>query len=477
MQVDGSWRGRHERDYLFFAAWVTAVLSALCAAVHYVATLPAGCPFGLVVVLLGIFPAMVTARLTIALSRSRRSPWQLVAYSSGCGFATVAGLIGIYVLTMSFASWDPGGYAVPYPVLTHSFLTSGFPVFAVAGALIAAATFGLWLLGERRMERNSAEAGDGTASQHTPFSPHERAFARSGQWRAEERYIWLSVLVGPVVIVLPLILLEMIFSPETALGAPKLPWAVLRYYFGGAYAAAISAVLVLALVFNRSRRSAWLAAFFVGLHVGAIFTLLFDYADDTASNQAFLLPIGGLIGALSATICAAIWFPDRRGLGAQTAQQAACVREFVRVLRTAGFAAPATASLSFPVFAAMAHMLGITTQSDLDNALQIGAIETWLLNYRVWAVVALLTLSLDHLLKSRAVQPRLALIILSLSAFLVGGAMAHSLSEDVLRNSVPISMGAFLGLGLSCVIAGLTAVFLLRRRTPRSRADGASSVA
>ncbi|MBZ7922034.1 hypothetical protein LAC81_09580 [Ensifer adhaerens] len=477
MQVDGDWRERLERDYLFFATWVTAVLSALCAAVYYLAIPAAGCPLGLVVVLLGIFPSMATARLTIAFSRSRRSPWQLMAFSSGCGFAMVAGLIGVYVLTMSFASWDPGGYAVAYPVLTHNFLTSGFPVFSGAGALFAGATFGLWLLRDRSMERNSADRRDGAASELIPLAPHERAFARSWQWRAEERYFWLSVLVGPVVIMLPLILLEMIFSPETALGAPKLSWAMLRYYFGGAYAAAISAVLVLALLSNRSRRSAWLAAFFVGLHVGAIFTLLFDYADDTTSSQAFLLPFGGLLGALSAAICAAIWFPDRRGLGAQTAQQAASTREFMRILRTAGFAAPAAAALSLPVLAATAHILGIMTQEDLDSALPVGAIETWLLNYRVFAAVALLTMLLDQFLKSRVVRQSSVLIILSLSAFLVGGAMAHSLSEDVLRKSVPISMGAFLGLGLSNVVAGLSAVFLIRRGTSRRPADGASIVA
>lgn len=476
MQVDGNWRERLESDYLFFAARMTAVLSAFCAAVYYLATPAEGCPIGLLLILLGIFPAMATARLTIAFSRSSHSPWRLMALSSGWGFAAVAGLIGVYVLTMSFASWDPGGYAVPYPVLTHSFLTPGFPMFSRAGALFAGATFGLWLLREKRMERNSADPGDGTASV-LPLAPHERAFVRSRQSRVEEHYFWLSILVGPVVVILPLIFLEMIFSPETALGASKLPWAVLRYYFGGVYAAAISAVLVLALVSNRSRRSAWVAAFFVGLHVGAIFTLLFDYADDTTSNQAFLLPFGGLVGALSAAICTAIWFPDRRGLGAQSAQQAASARESMRILRTAGFAAPAVAALSYPVFAALAHMLDIKTQADPDTALHVGAIETWLLNYRVWAVVSLLTMLHHGFLKHRAVRPGLALVIVSLSAFLVGGAMVHSLNEDVLRKSVPISTGSFLGLGLSSVVAALSVVLLTRRRTSCSSTGGESVAA
>ncbi|WP_291160595.1 hypothetical protein, partial [Ensifer sp. SSB1] len=67
--------------------------------------------------------------------------------------------------------------------------------------------------------------------------------------------------------------------------------------------------------------------------------------------------------------------------------------------------------------------------------------------------------------------------ILSLSAFLVGGGMAHSLSEDVLRKSVPISVEAFLALGLPSVVAGLSAVFLIRRVSSRSSADAESVAA
>ncbi|KOF12581.1 hypothetical protein AC244_33505 [Ensifer adhaerens] len=423
---------------------------------------------------------MVAARLTIAFSRSVRSAWQLLALSSGCGFAAVAGLIGVYVLTMYFASWDPGGYAVPYPVLTHNFLASRLQVLAGVGALMAGATLGLWLLREGRdQERNSAvgEPGATTASVLSPVAPHERALLRSRQLRAEEHYFWLSVLVGPVVVIVPLIFLEMIFSPETALGAPKLLWAVLRYYYGGTYAAAISAALVLALVSNRSRCSAWLVAFFVGLHVGAIFTLLFDYADDTVSNQALLLPFGGLVGALSAAICTVIWFPDRRGLGEQSTQQATSVRGLMRGLLIAGFAAPAAAALSHGLFAAAAYMLGSAPQRFLDSGMQVGAAETWLLNYRLWAVVALMTMLLDHILKNRAVRSSVAVVTLSLSAFLVGGGMAHSLNEDILWKVVPISVTSFLVLGLSSVVAGLSAVFLIRRGPSFSSADAESVAA
>ncbi|WP_457583473.1 hypothetical protein [Ensifer canadensis] len=195
------------------------------------------------------------------------------------------------------------------------------------------------------------------------------------------------------------------FSPQTALGVPKLLWAVLRYYYGGAYAAAISAALVLALVSNRSRRSAWLVAFFVGLQVGAIFTLLFDYADDTTSSKALLLPFGGLVGALSAAICTAIWFPDRRDLWAQSAEQAASMQALMRA-----FGLPALphrpsrrsrTRFSPPLRTCSASR----AQGDLDSAMQVGAIETWLLNYRVWAVVALLTMLLHHFLTSRAAGP------------------------------------------------------------------------
>lgn len=482
MQVGDDWRKRLERDYLSFATWATAALVALCVAVHYLATSAERCRIELVAPFLGIFPAMVAARLTIAFSRSVRSAWQLLAFSSGCGFAAVAGLIGVYVLTMYFASWDPGGYAVPYPVLTHNFLASRLQVLAGVGALMAGATLGLWLLREGRdQERNSAvgEPGATTASVLSPVAPVERALVRNRQLRAEEHYFWLSVLVGPVVVIVPLIFLEMIFSPETALGAPKLLWAVLRYYYGGTYAAAISAALVLPLVFNRSRRSAWLVAFFVGLHVGAIFTLLFDYADDTASNQAFLLPFGGLIGALSAAICTAIWFPDRRGqtISGQSTEQATSVRGLMRALLIAGFAAPAVAALSYGLFAAAAHMLGSAPQRFLDSGMQVGAAETWLLNYRLWAVVALMTMLLDHILKNRAVRSSVAVVTLSLSAFLVGGGMAHSLNEDILWKVVPISVASFLALGLSSVVAGLSAVFLIRRGYSCSSADAESVAA
>ncbi len=238
---------------------------------------------------------------------------------------------------------------------------------------------------------------------------------------------------------------------------------MLRYFFGGTYAVAISAVLVLAFVSNRSRRSAWLAALFIGLHVGAVFTLLFDCADNTASNQAFLLLFGGLLGALAAAICAAMWFPDRRGLGAQTAKQTASARGLMRALVIAGFAAPTVAALVCCLLAVAAQMFGIAPQDLFNGGRQVGAAETWVLNYRVWAVVALMTMMLDQFLKDRAARPGVAIVILSLAAFLVGGAMAHGLSEDILRKIVPISAATFLGLGLTSVVAGLSAVVLIRR--------------
>ncbi|OCO99018.1 hypothetical protein BC374_16960 [Ensifer sp. LC13] len=44
------------------------------------------------------------------------------------------------------------------------------------------------------------------------------------------------------------------------------------------------------------------------------------------------MPFGGLLGDLSAAICTAIWFPDRRGLGEERTEQAASVRGLMRVL-------------------------------------------------------------------------------------------------------------------------------------------------
>lgn len=477
MQVDDDWRRRLERDYLTFAAWTTAALVAFCAAVYYVAISTARYPTEFLAPLLSTFPAMIAARLTIALSRYVRSAWLLLALSLACGFTAVAGLIGVYVLTMCFASWDPGGFAVPYPVLTDIFLEFRFQVIAGVGALMAAASLALWLLREgldQKRNRAVGEPGATTASRLTPVSPGERALVRNRQLRAEERYFWFSVLAGPVIVIVPLMFLEMLFSPESALGASKLLWAVLRYYYGGAYAAAISATLVLALTPNRSRRSAWLFAFFVGLHVGAIFTLLFDYADDTASNQAFLLPFGGLVGALSAAICTAIWFPGRRGIGEQGTLQATSVRGLMRALLIAGFAAPAAAAVFYSLFAAAAPMLGIAPQWFLDSAMQVGAAETWLLNYRVWAVVALMTMLLHHFLKNRAVRSSVAVVTLSLSAFLVGGGIAHSLNQGILWKVVPISVTSFLVLDVSSVVAGLSAVFLIRRGHSFRSADAES---
>ncbi|MFK0272999.1 hypothetical protein ACIQUG_04955 [Ensifer sp. NPDC090286] len=450
---------------------MTAALAVIWAAVR-LATSASLCPFQLVVPFLGIFPAMVAARLTVAFSRPVRNTWQLLALSCICGFGTVAGFVGVYTLTTYFASWDPGGYAVPYAVLARYGPASDLLMFSVAGALMAGATLGLWLLRDRRVQRNGAdgEPGGTAASMPSVVVAHE-PYSRSRQSRADERYFWLSILIGPTVVFLPLILLEMIFGPETAPSASKLPWAMLRYYFGGTYAAAVSAALVLAFVSSRSRRSAWLVAVFIGLHVGAIFTLLFDYADDTTSNQALLLPFGGIVGALSAAICTAIWFPDRRGLGAQTAQQGASLRALMRALLIAGFVAPAAAALACCVFAVAAQMLGIAPQGLFNGGGQVGAAETWVLNYRVWAVVALMTMMLDQFLKDRAARPGVAIVILSLAAFLVGGAMAHSLSEDILRQIVPISAATFLGLGLTSVVAGLSAVVLIRRGPLREAAN------
>ncbi|OCO99017.1 MULTISPECIES: hypothetical protein [unclassified Ensifer] len=188
MQVGDGWRKRLERDYLSFAASATAALVAIWAAV-YLATSPARCPIELVAPFLSIFPAMVAARLTIAFSRSVRSTWQLLALSCACGFGTVAGLIGVYTLTMYFASWDPGGYAVPYPVLAYYGPASGLLMFSGAGALMAGATLGLWLLRDGRVRRNGAggEPGGMAASVLSPVASHERALLRSRRSRAEER--------------------------------------------------------------------------------------------------------------------------------------------------------------------------------------------------------------------------------------------------------------------------------------------------
>lgn len=456
-------RKRLDTDYPSFAASVTAALAVTWAAVHLV-TSASLCPFKLIVPLLSIFPAMVAARLTVVFSRPVRNTWQLLALSCICGFGTIAGFVGVYTLTTYFASWDPGGYAVPYAVLARYGPASDLLMFSVAGALMAGATLGLWLLRDRRVQRDRADGEPGgTAASMPSVVVAREPYIRSRQSRADERYFWLSILIGPLVVILPLIILEMIFWPQNAISADKLPWAALRYYFGGTYAVAISAVLVLAFVCNRSRRSAWLAALFIGLHVGAVFTLLFDYADNTASNQAFLLLFGGLLGALAAAICAAMWFPDRRGLGAQTAKQTASARGLMRALVIAGFAAPTVAALVCCLLAVAAQMFGIAPQDLFNGGRQVGAAETWVLNYRVWAVVALMTMMLDQFLKDRAVRPGVAIVILSLAAFLVGGAMAHSLSEDILRKIVPISAATFLGLGLTSVVAGLSAVVLIRR--------------
>ncbi|OCO99019.1 hypothetical protein BC374_16955 [Ensifer sp. LC13] len=121
-------------------------------------------------------------------------------------------------------------------------------------------------------------------------------------------------------------------------------------------------------------------------------------------------------------------------------------------------------------------MLGLAPKGLLDSSLQVRAAEIRVLNYRVWAVVALITMMLHQFLKDRAARSSVTVVTLSLAAFLVGGGMTHSLSEDVLRKVVPISAASFLGLGLSSVVAGLSALFLIRRGLS-SRSVDAESVA
>lgn len=486
MDVMENWRGRLAREYVPFSTWVAAAFVAAgtvvgCLAASETAGLPV---LMFVVPFLCALPAMSSAWLTVTLRRFLHERWQLPALSAACAFVTMAGFALVYVIAATVARWDPSenepSFVWPGDARAAIIGLLQEAVFYVLlpagiGALVASISAALWLYREgRKPQAGGIEAADGKIA----ASPAVEANGQTGKANREERYFWLTTALGPVIVVFPIaFLLDVLSSPGNANGRVlPLLWFVLRLYYGGTFAAAVSAVLMLTLVFKRSRWSAWPAALCVGLHAGAIFLLLFAPSEGNAETQSDLPLIGGAAGALSAAASAAIWFPDRRRqtLGDTWAEARLRGWALARHLIVAGLVAPLIAAFAYGVFVAASPWT-------FPDATFIGRLrafdpEIWAIAYRIWAVVALQALALRFLLAAVVVGP-IGFIPLLFLMFLFTGSLGHSLDDYVMSTPMPISFASFFELGLPGLVAALAALYFIDRERPRRAVEVGNAAA
>ncbi|HEV7320658.1 MAG TPA: hypothetical protein VGO04_18835 [Ensifer sp.] len=489
MQATDEWRGRLERTYLPFATWVTTASVALvtgivCAMTATTGVLPVLIPF------LCAFPAMMCARLTIAFRGFLRRDWQLLPLAACCGALTVFSLQLAYLLSIAVAMWDPGETTSALDALTDEKLTvsaflSGslyFLVPALLGSVASCASAGGWLYRDRRGLGGSVDGNKVAVS--TLAQPHldhdSRRTFPSRRLTPEACYFWSTTAFGPVIVSLPLALFaNMVLGPGGPNGIQQLLWLMLRLYYCGTFAAAVAAFLILALVFDRRRRSAWLAALCVGVHAGALFPLLFAPAEGNPGSQVKLLLICSVLGALSAATCTAIWFPDRRGqtLGDERVEVWLTGRAVARTFLVAGLLAPLVAAFVYGLFVGVVQLAGTPSDATFIGRLRSFDLEIWAIAYKIWAVVALQALALYHVLPIADIRRPAIIVAIPLMAFLFAGAMGQSLDDYVMPKPTALSIGSFFELGLPGLVAAVVAVFLIARNPMRRPIDPRRAVA
>lgn len=142
----------------------------------------------------------------------------------------------------------------------------------------------------------------------------------------------------------------------------------------------------------------------------------------------------------------------------------------VRTFSIAGLVAPLTAALAYALFVTVAQEAAASADDTLIGRLRSFDPEMWAIAYRIWAVVALQTLALDHFLPSSGVRRAVAFVVIPAFAFLFAGSMGHCLDDYVMSRPMPISIASFIEFGLPGLFAGLSAVYLSRRGSSRGPA-------
>ncbi|CAN7417953.1 hypothetical protein IB277_08740 [Ensifer sp. ENS07] len=483
MQAKDEWRGRLESTFFPFATWVSMALVAAGTVVFSVAMSETGALQVLLVLVpfACALPAMISARLTVAFRRFASNAWQLLPLSAACGFVTVAGFAMLYALSLAVAHWNPSAYepAFSWPLheraaviaLLHKAATHVL-LPAAGGALMAGISGALWLYREHQ-EHGAGETSSLEESHSASPSVPAGASALAADTNADARYFWSTTVFGPVIVAATVAVILSAFIPgSNGRGSLEFLWFVLRLYSGGTFAAAVAAALMLVLMSGRSRAAAWPVALCVGLHAGAIFLLLFAPAEGHAESQQDLLAVGGILGALSAAACAAIWFPARPAplLGNGSSVSTLSGWWMVRTFSIAGLVAPLTAALAYALFVTVAQEAAASADDTLIGRLRSFDPEMWAIAYRIWAVVALQTLALDHFLPSSGVRRAVAFVVIPAFAFLFAGSMGHCLDDYVMSRPMPISIASFIEFGLPGLFAGLSAVYLSRRGSSRGPA-------
>lgn len=491
MQITDDWRERLARSYLPFATWITVALVAIVTGALFPLTGQTGA-YMVLIAFLCASPAMISARLTIALSRFVRTSWQLLVLSAGCGFVTVIGFAAAYLLCIVVGSWNPAETAptdvaqsakagIVSRVLQGSLF---FLISAAAGGLASSTSAGLWLYREWRLRqgRGAAKVATGNALPATDAGIGDGRMHRGRRAASDTRFFWCTTACGPMIVALMLgLFLNSLSGPSMPVAPEQVLWLALNVYYGGSFAAAVAAALMLTLVYDRGRRSAWLAALCVGLHAGAMLLVLFVPASTDGEAGAIVFPmlLGGLVGALSAAICTAFWFPDRRGLVPSdvTAEAGMNGWALVRPLIVAGFIAPLAAALAYGLFVGLVPSAGTSPDSTFIGRLRSFDPWTWAIAYRVWAVVALQALVLRHLLPMAHVPTSLAMGITVVLAFLFSGGVGHSLDDYVMSGSTVVSFSSFLEFALPGLVAALAALYFIDRERPRRAVEAGNAAA
>lgn len=234
-------------------------------------------------------------------------------------------------------------------------------------------------------------------------------------------------------------------------------------YYGGTVAAALCAAGVLAFArFAESRFAIYFLSICVGVHTGAIFLAIFAPVDADEGVHSFLL--GGVLGALSAWICTALWFPTGSAVNGSQVVPRRCAETRNWRLPAAAVIVPGLGLLAYGAFALAAPALGFDFDHQFIGRMRSFDAQACLLIYKVGVVATILTMAiLVGLVQNWRISDRLVSVMTPVMAFLVAAAMGHSMADYLLTISPRVSWASFFEFGLTGILPGVAVAALWRK--------------
>lgn len=443
-------------SYILFAGWTGPIAAATT--ILFVETPDKGLLYPLLLIL-GALPAMLSAGAMIALSRFVPKRWQLLPLAGICGFVTAVLFIALYSLANAVAVWNATGtgFLEALAIATGG-QSLGFVLLmpAILGGIPACISMSLWLVW-RKKHRNHPDA--------SPRAPHRNTPGKEN-FGPSERYFWKTVLLGPVILSLPLSLLLNQFAAGSGQGFLGLLQNILLLYYGGIVAAALCAAGVLAFARLAERRfTIHVLSICVGVHTGALSFAIFVPID--VDLGVYSLMAGGLLGAFSAWICAALWFPRGTAVHSSQVVTGGCAETRNWRLPAAAVIVPGLGLFAHGAFALAAPALGLDSDHPFIGRLRSFDARAWLLIYRMGIVTTILTMAiLVGLGRNWRISDSLVSIIAPVIAFLVAAAMGQSLADYFfLTVTSRVAWASFLEFGLTGILPGVAVAVLWHTRS------------